>query len=56
MNRPAVTVLPQLLGLHAAGGTGFAGLAAALNARGLATARGWRWHVSTMRNVLRRGG
>jgi hypothetical protein len=29
-------------------------LAAALNARGIATARGGRWEAQTVKNVLRR--
>jgi hypothetical protein len=34
--------------------TDLRGLASALNVRGVRTARGGRWHVSNVRNVLRR--
>jgi hypothetical protein len=30
------------------------GLAAALNARGVRTARGGRWHVSSVKNIIDR--
>ncbi|MEQ9811825.1 MAG: hypothetical protein RLO50_03530 [Azospirillaceae bacterium] len=40
--------------LRAAGVTDLRGLADALNARGIRTARGGRWHVSNVRNVMRR--
>ena len=39
---------------EAAGVTDLRGLAGALNDRGVRTARGGRWHVSNVRNLLRR--
>ena len=53
-NRFAANVLPVIRAVQASGITSFGGIAIALNARGIATARGGRWHVSTVRNVLRR--
>ena len=50
----AANVLPVIRSIQAPGVTGLAGLAAALNACGIPTSRGGRWHVSTVRNVLRR--
>ena len=52
--RFAANVLPVIRSIQATGVTGLAGIAAALNARGIPTARGGRWHVSSVRNVLRR--
>jgi DNA invertase Pin-like site-specific DNA recombinase len=40
--------------LQSAGITDLRGLAIALNQRGVRTARGGRWHVSNVRNLLRR--
>jgi hypothetical protein len=40
--------------IQAAGITGMASIAEALNDRGVRTARGGRWHVSTVRNVMDR--
>ncbi len=53
-DRFAADVLPVMRAIEATGVTALAGIAAALNARGIPTARGGRWHVSTVRNVLRR--
>ncbi|MBY8978259.1 recombinase family protein [Rhodobacteraceae bacterium NNCM2] len=53
-DRFAGNVLPLIDAIRATGITSLAGIAHALNARGIATARGGRWHVSTVRNVLRR--
>ena len=50
----AANVLPVVNSLRAAGVTDLRGLAAALNDRGVRTARGGRWHVSNVRNLLRR--
>jgi len=47
-------VLPIITTLRAAGVTSLAGLAAALNERGVRTARGARWHASGVRNLLAR--
>ena len=53
-DRFAANVLPVIRSIQASGVTGLAGIAAALIARGIPTARGGRWHVSTVMNVLRR--
>jgi DNA invertase Pin-like site-specific DNA recombinase len=50
----AASVLPIVESLRASGVTNLRGLAATLNSRGVRTARGGRWHVSNVRNVLRR--
>jgi len=48
-------VLPVIRRIQATGVTTLADLAEALNARGVATARGRRWHAMSVRNVLMRG-
>jgi len=53
-DRFAANVLPVIRSIQATGVIGLAGIAAALNARGIPTSRGGRWHVSTVMNVLRR--
>ena len=53
-DRFAANVLPVIRSIQATGVSRLAGIAEALNARGIPTARGGRWHVSTVRNVLRR--
>jgi DNA invertase Pin-like site-specific DNA recombinase len=50
----AATVLPIIESLQRAGITSYRGLAAALNGRGVRTARGGRWQVSNIRNLLSR--
>jgi DNA invertase Pin-like site-specific DNA recombinase len=50
----AATVLPIIASLQKAGVTSFRGIAAALNGRGVRTARGGRWQVSNVRNLLAR--
>jgi DNA invertase Pin-like site-specific DNA recombinase len=50
----AANVLPVIGSFKAAGITNLRGLAAALNARGIRTARGGQWHVSNVRNLIRR--
>jgi DNA invertase Pin-like site-specific DNA recombinase len=50
----AETVLPTISSLRKAGVTSLRGLAAALNGRGVRTARGGRWQVSNVRNLLAR--
>ena len=50
----AANVLPIINTLRSSGITDLRGLAAALNARGVRTARGGRWHVSNVRNVMGR--
>lgn len=52
--RRAEGVLPLIQGIRAAGIDTLVGIAAALNARGVSTPRGGRWHASSVRNVLRR--
>jgi DNA invertase Pin-like site-specific DNA recombinase len=53
--RFAATVLPIIMSLQKAGVASYRGLAAALNGRGVRTARGGRWQVSNVRNLLARG-
>ena len=53
-DRFAANVLPVVRAIHASGITSFGGIADVLNARGIPTVRGGRWHVSTVRNALRR--
>src|ERR1700737_4067447 len=50
----ASNVLPIVREVQAAGITSLGGIAAALNARGIRTARGGTWHPSTVRNLLLR--
>jgi DNA invertase Pin-like site-specific DNA recombinase len=52
--RFAANVLPIVAEIRACGVTGLEGIAAALNGRGVRTARGGRWHVSTVRNLIAR--
>jgi DNA invertase Pin-like site-specific DNA recombinase len=53
-NRFAANVLPIVEAIRASGIKSFAGIARALNARGLRSARGGRWHVSSVANLLAR--
>lgn len=55
-NRFAANLLPVIDGIRAAGATSLAAIANALNARGIRTVRGGRWHVSSVQNILARGG
>lgn len=50
----AGNVLPIIRAIQASGATSLRDVAAALNARGVRTARGGEWHASTVRNVLGR--
>ena len=50
----AANVLPIVQQVRAAGVTTLEGIAKALNARGIKTARGGRWHPTTVRNLLTR--
>ena len=50
----AANVLPIVDALRSAGVTDLRGLASALNGRGVRTARGGRWHMSNVRNLLLR--
>ena len=53
-DRHAANILPIIREVQAAGITTLKGIAEALNARGIRTARGGRWHNSTIRNALAR--
>jgi hypothetical protein len=46
--------MPIVDALRASGVTTLAGIADALNAHGVPTTRGGRWHVSTVMNLLKR--
>ncbi len=50
----ATNVLPVVKDLQTAGVITMMGIADALNARGVRTARGGRWHPSTVQNLLTR--
>ena len=50
----AANVLPVVRQIQASGATTLKAIAAALNARGIPTARGGLWHDSTVRNLLAR--
>ena len=47
----AANVLPIIRQIQATGITSLGGIATALNHRGVRTARGGKWHVSTVKNV-----
>jgi DNA invertase Pin-like site-specific DNA recombinase len=53
-DRLATNVLPIVVEIRGSGARGFGAIASALNGRGVRTARGGRWHVSTVWNLLRR--
>jgi hypothetical protein len=57
-DRHAANVLPIIREAQKAGATTLRQIAEALNARGVATARGRRWHAKSVSNILgaRRGG
>jgi DNA invertase Pin-like site-specific DNA recombinase len=50
----AANVLPVVRIIQTSGISSLAGIADALNARGIRTARGGAWHASTVRNLLAR--
>ena len=50
----AANVVPIVRQIEASGVKGHRAIAAALNARGVRTARGGQWHVSTVQNLLAR--
>lgn len=52
--RYAANVLPIIEAIKKAGATTLREIAEALNARGVATARGGQWHAMTVKNVLAR--
>ena len=53
-NAFAANVLPIIESLRKSGVTDLRGLARSLNDRGVRTARGGRWHVSNVKNVIDR--
>lgn len=53
-DRHAANVLPIIKDMRRTGVTTLRDLADALNVRGIATARGGKWHSATVRNVLAR--
>jgi DNA invertase Pin-like site-specific DNA recombinase len=53
-DRHAANVLPIVREIQKSGATTLRDIAAALNARGVATARGGEWHSTTVRNLLMR--
>ncbi len=53
-NRFEANVVPIIRDIERAGLTTLQGIANALNARGIRTARGRRWYATTVRNVLDR--
>ncbi|WP_133116162.1 recombinase family protein [Mesorhizobium wenxiniae] len=53
-DRFAQTVLPIIASIQRSGIASLRGLAIALNNRGVRTARGGRWQVSNVRNILAR--
>lgn len=53
-NQFAENTLPVIASIRAAGVTTLQGIADALNARGIATARGGEWHPATVRNIANR--
>jgi DNA invertase Pin-like site-specific DNA recombinase len=53
-DRFAANTLPIVAAIRASGARGLREIADALNTRGVRTARGGRWHVSTVRNLLAR--
>jgi DNA invertase Pin-like site-specific DNA recombinase len=50
----AANVLPVIRSIEASGVTRYRGIAEALNARGVHTARGGGWHAATVRNAMLR--
>ena len=50
----AANTLPVIKAIRQTGVTDLRGIAAALNARGVRTARGGRWHVSNVKNLVDR--
>jgi DNA invertase Pin-like site-specific DNA recombinase len=53
-DRFAANVLPIIQEAQKAGATSLRAIAAALNARGVATARGGQWHAKSVSNILER--
>jgi hypothetical protein len=55
-DRHAQDLAPVVADIRAGGATSLRAIAAELNARGMLTRRGGRWHVSTVMNLLERLG
>jgi DNA invertase Pin-like site-specific DNA recombinase len=55
-DRFASNVMPLIKSIQAAGTTGMVSIAKALNDRGVRTARGGRWHCSSVHNLMARLG
>ena len=53
-DRHAANILPIIKEAQRAGATTFRQIAEALNARGVATARGGQWHATSVKNILDR--
>ena len=53
-DRFAASILPLVRAIQASGADSLAAIAEALNTRGIRSARGGRWHVSAVQNVLAR--
>jgi hypothetical protein len=53
-DQSGINVLPIVRQIETAGATTHRAIAAALNARGIRTARGRAWHDSTVRNPISR--
>jgi DNA invertase Pin-like site-specific DNA recombinase len=53
-DRFAANILPIVAAIQNSGVSTLAGIAEALNNRGVRSARGGQWHVSTVRNLLAR--
>jgi len=53
-DRFAANVLPLIHEAQKAGAASLRDIAAALNARGIATARGGQWHAKSISNILER--
>jgi len=54
--RFAANLMPIVEAIRASGVTTLAGLADALNARGVRSRRGGRWHISAVQNLIARAG
>ena len=54
-DRAAGNVLPIIAEIQKSGATTLRAIADALNARGVATPRGGRWHAMSVKNALARG-
>lgn len=50
----AINIVPIIDAIRSAGVGTLAGIADALNARGISTSRGGKWHATTVKNVLNR--